>query len=206
MRELIATFGVCVALSLAGCVNGGTATTEQGVESAKASTSLDLFVDSIFTSMPNALNNAVTRSMVADSIKSALNKYQGGAIPYLAELPLEYEMCLPYNGYSKFAGQYVVKFSYSDRATDKTTTFQVFTRMDKEEVTNLVDNAKYRIDGVFLFFPDNTQEHWFELPSGKGFTGFPSISTSTEFDGSIKPFINLGTFILDDVKFTKIQP
>lgn len=206
MRKLIATIGACVTLSLAGCANGGTATTEQSINSIHTSTHLDQFVDSIFNAMPNAMNNDVTRSMLADSIKSRLNQYQGGAIPYLAELPLEYEMCLPYNQYSKFAGQYVVKFSYSDRADNKTTTFQVFTRMNKEEVANLVDHAKYQIDGVFLFFPDNTQEHWFEMPSGKGITDFPDIIATTELDGSIKPFINLGSFIMDDVKFTKMQP
>ena len=160
MRKLIITFGACVALSLLGCSNGGgTATTDHHVEATPTSTPLDCFVDSIFKTMPNALDNDVTRSMLADSIKVSLNNYQGGAIPFLSGLPLEYEMCLPYDRNSKFAGQYVVKFSYSDRATDKTMTFQVFTRMDKEKVANLVDHAKYQVDGVFLFFPDNTQEH-----------------------------------------------
>ena len=206
MRKLIITFGACVALSLLGCSNGGgTATIDHHVEAAPTLTPLDCFVDSIFKTMPNALNNDVTRSMLADSIKVSLNNYQGGAIPFLSGLPLEYEMCLPYDRNSKFAGQYVVKFSYSDRATDKTTTFQVFTRMRKEEVANLVDHAKYQVDGVFLFFPDNTQEHWFELPSGKGFTDNPKIYTTTELDGSIKPFINLGSFIMGEVKFTRVE-
>lgn len=169
------------------------------------STMLDRFIDSLLIENPNALNNDVTRSMMSDTIKARFNRYQGGKLPFLSELPMEYEMCLPYNAYSDFAGQYVVKFSFCDRADDKTTTFQVFTRMDKEQVASLVDNAKYKIDGVFLFYPDNTKDHWFELPSGRGCTDNPRISMTTELDNSQKPFINLGTLILKDVNFNKLS-
>lgn len=190
-------------LTFYGCVNDNRANQSQAIE-VETLTQLDRFVDSAFAQNPDAMNNAVTRSMLADTIKSRISQYQGGQLPFLAELPMEYEMCLPYNQYSKYAGQYVVKFSYSGRADDRITTFQVFTRMDKEQVASLVDHAKYHINGTFMFYPDNTQEHWFELPSGRGVTDNPSITTSTTLDNSIKPFVNLGTMIFQDVTFTKI--
>lgn len=192
----------CGLLSLVGCTNGqpGRQNAPQATQTT-TTTTLDRFVDAAIASTPNYMNNDVTRSMLADTIKARINQYQGGKLPFLSELPMEYEMCLPYNQYSKFAGQYVVKFSYSDWANGRTITFQVFTRMKPEQIANLIDHAKYSLDGTFMFFPDNTQEHWFELPSGRGFTDNPKISITTEFDNSKKAFINLGSFILDDVTF-----
>ncbi len=195
--------GVCAVLTLSGCINDNRGNQSPTIEVAP-STNLDNFVDVLFSEFPEAMNNDVTRSILADTIKSRVNQYQGGELPLLSDLPMEYEMCLPYNSYSKYAGQYVVKFSYSGRADDRTVTFQVFTRMDKEQVANLVDHAKYNINGTFLFYPDNTQAHWFELPSGRGVTDNPHISTTTTLDDSKKPFVNLGTMIFQDVTFTKL--
>lgn len=193
----------CGLLSLVGCTNGqpGKQNTPQATQTTTA-TALDNFVDAAIASTPNYMNNDVTRSMLADTIKARINQYQGDKLPFLSELPMEYEMCLPYNQYSAFAGKYVVKFSYCNNAPERHITFQVFTRMDKEQVANLVDHAKYSIDGTFLFFPDNTQSHWFELPSGRGFTDNPKIHATIEFDNTQTPFINLGSFIMDDVSFT----
>lgn len=196
----------CGLLSLVGCTNGqsGEQNTPQATQTTTA-TALDNFVDAAIASTPNYMNNDVTRSMLADTIKARINHYQDGKLPFLSELPMEYEMCLPYNQYSKFAGQYVVKFSYSNRPNDRIITFQVFARMKPEQVANLVDNTKYSLDGKFLFYPDNTQEHWFELPSGRGVTDNPKISVTTEFDNSRSAFFNLGTLIMDDVRFTPTE-
>lgn len=195
---------MCAILTFAGCTKTNNESQSQPIE-VEASTSLDRFIDGLLAEYPNAMNNDVTRATLADTIKSRINHHQGGQIPFLVELPLEYEMCLPYNAYSKYAGQYVVKFSYSGRGDNRTTTFQVLTRMDKEEVAKLVDHAHYMIDGTFLFYPDSSQDHWFELPSGRGITDNPKINVTTTLDNSQKPFINLGTWILKDVSFIKLQ-
>lgn len=203
MKRTKAIICACVAVLSVGCVNHHSNTQNATQATQMTPTAiLDRFINSAIASTPNYMNNDVTRSMLADTLKSRVNQYQGGKMPFLSELPMEYEMCLPYNQYSAFAGKYVVKFSYCNNAPERHITFQVFTRMDKEQVANLVDHAKYSIDGTFLFFPDNTQSHWFELPSGRGFTDNPKIHATIEFDNTQTPFINLGSFIMDDVSFT----
>ena len=72
--------------------------------------------------------------------------------------------------------------------------------MDKAQVTQLVDNALYRVNGVFVDFANNSQKTGFILPSGKCLIDYPAI-TSTDN----KPYIDLGTLVLENSTFIKIK-
>lgn len=176
---------------------------------------LAVFLDKCLAEQPNALNNEVTRTILADTIKTRLLKYQGDTLAILSDLPMEYEMCLQYPpcifetfeaSFEKNAGKYVVKFSFGEYtskcklSSKYKTTFQVFSILDKETVAMLVDGALYKINGKFRDFANNTQETGFVLPSGKCIISYPSV---TSIDNS--PYIDLGTLILDNISFSKIE-
>lgn len=198
MRKLIPTLGATIAIMLAGCVkqyNTSSASTEQ----TKPITMLGRMVDSLVSAQPNALNNDVTKQVFADSALSLISRYEGGEMPFLAELPMEYEMCMVYPSYLDYAGQYVVKFSFADDSEKARYTFQVFTRMSKEDVMGLVDHEKYHIKGKFMYIPDNTSAKWFDLPTGGMIFEYPSVYKSSDDS----PNVNLGSWFVDSVKYTK---
>ena len=141
---------------------------------------LAVFLDKCLAEQPNALNNEVTRTILADTIKTRLLQYQGDTLAILSDLPMKYEMCLQYPprifetfeaSFEKNAGKYVVKFSFGEYtskcklSSKYKTTFQVFSILDKETVAMLVDGALYKINGKFRDFANNTQETGFVLPS-----------------------------------------
>lgn len=176
---------------------------------------LAVFLDKCLSEQPNALNNEVTRAILADTIRERLLKYQNDTLPILADLPMKYEMCLQYPprifetfeaSFEKNAGKYVVKFSFGEYtskiklSSKYKTTFQVFTILEKETVATLVDGALYKINGKFRDFANNTQKTGFVLPSGKCIISFPSVIS---IDNS--PYIDLGTLILDNISFSKIE-
>lgn len=168
-------------------------------------------IDSCMQSQPNVMNNDVTKSIFADTLKECFQRFRGSTLPYLKNLPLQYEMCLEYprifeSELDKNAGKYVVKFAFGEisskcRLSDKyETTFQVFAILDKETVATLVDNSLYYIEGTFRDFANNSQETGFLLPSRRYFIDYPRISTSW----CNEPFIDLGTLIIDSLSFSQI--
>lgn len=196
----------------ASCTGKRTETQSEIKDSPKQ---LAVFLDKCLSEQPNALNNEVTRTILADTIRERLLKYQNDTLPILSDLPMEYEMCLQYPprifetfeaSFEKNAGKYVVKFSFGENtskinlSSKYKTTFQVFTILEKEVVATLVDGALYKINGKFRDFANNTQKTGFVLPSGKCIISYPSV---TSIDNS--PYIDLGTLILDNISFSKIE-
>ena len=183
---------------LFGCTQTGDKTTH--TEPKK--TNIQLFLDGCLESNPNAINNEVTREILADTIKARLQAHIGDTLAILSDIPLEYEMCLGYGQQSnKNAGKYVVKFSSSlldSLQSDKfEVTLQVFTIMEKQDVVNLIEGGKYQVQGVFVDFANYSRKPSFILPSGDCFTDYPSVTISPSYREKL--FINLGTLILDNV-------
>lgn len=180
----------------AGCVNN----TNKQVQQQEKYALLEM-LDSCLQAQPNANNNDVTRSIFADTLKSKIQLYKGRALPYIEDVPMQYEMCLPYPN-----GQYVVKFGFGENTSkcklsnDYKTTFQVFAIMDKEKVAMLVDGSLYYIKGIFRDFANNSSETGFSLPSGKYIVDYPNIISIDN-----KPYIDLGTLVVDSLSFTKIN-
>lgn len=200
--ETIKDVIICVLLCfvLLGC---GNRTQKKAAQTPPPKYALREMLDSCLKSQPMANNNDVTRSIFADTLKSKIQLYKGRALPYIEDVPMQYEMCLPYPN-----GQYVVKFGFGENTSkcelsDKyETTFQVFAIMEKEKVAMLIDDSLYHIKGIFRDFANNTQETGFRLPSGKCLVDYPSVGVSA-FDN--KPYIDLGTLVVDSLSFTKIN-
>lgn len=175
---------------------------------------LQQLLDSCLKQQPNAMNNEVSRSILADTIKTTIQKFIGGSLPFLADIPLQYEMCLEYPRHfesfeseiDKNAGKYVVKFGFGEilskcKLSDNyQATFQVFAVMDRKQVETLVDNALYHVNGVLVDFANNSKETGFVLPSGKCLVDYPKVITSGN-----KPYFMLGTLILENITFTPIN-
>ena len=125
---------ICVLLCfvLLGC---GNRTQKKAAQTLPPKYALREMLDSCLKSQPMANNNDVTRSIFADTLKSKIQLYKGRALPYIEDVPMQYEMCLPYPN-----GQYVVKFGFGENTSkcklsnDYKTTFQVFAIMDKEKI------------------------------------------------------------------------
>ncbi len=196
---------------LFGCVNK-----QPNIVQSQKEYILKTILDSHLEKQPNAMNNEIAMSILADSIKTTIQSYAGDSLPFLTEIPMMYDMALEYppNPYDfelesfKNAGKYVVKFSFSEYSNkcelskEYQTTFQIFTIMDKETVATLIDNGLYHINGKFIDFANNSSETGFVLPSGKCLIDYPKVSRSSINN---KPFINLGTLILENVTFVQIQ-
>lgn len=191
---------ICVLLCfvLLGC---GNRTQKKAAQTPPPKYALREMLDSCLKSQPMANNNDVTRSIFADTLKSKIQLYKGRALPYIEDVPMQYEMCLPYPN-----GQYVVKFGFGENTSkcklsnDYKTTFQVFAIMDKEKVAMLVDGSLYYIKGIFRDFANNSSETGFSLPSGKYIVDYPNIINIDN-----KPYIDLGTLVVDSLSFTKIN-
>lgn len=191
---------ICVLLCfvLLGC---GNRTQKKAAQTPPPKYALREMLDSCLKSQPMANNNDVTRSIFADTLKSKIQLYKGRELPYIEDVPMQYEMCLPYPN-----GQYVVKFGFGENTSkcklsnDYKTTFQVFAIMDKEKVAMLVDGSLYYIKGIFRDFANNSSETGFSLPSGKYIVDYPNIISIDN-----KPYIDLGTLVVDSLSFTKIN-
>ncbi|WP_143822554.1 hypothetical protein [Muribaculum sp. An287] len=191
---------ICVLLCfvLLGC---GNRTQKKAAQTPPPKYALREMLDSCLQAQPNANNNDVTRSIFADTLKSKIQLYKERALPYIEDVPMQYEMCLPYPN-----GQYVVKFGFGENTSkcklsnDYKTTFQVFAIMDKEKVAMLVDGSLYYIKGIFRDFANNSSETGFSLPSGKYIVDYPNIISIDN-----KPYIDLGTLVVDSLSFTKIN-
>lgn len=198
------TFIVCCLL-LAGCMNNASKQVPQHEQQEKYA--LREMLDSCLQAQPNANNNDVTRSILADTLKSKFQCFRGHSLPYIEDLPFQYEMCLKYpQTLETDIEKYVVKFGFGDvtskcELSDKyETTFQVFAIMDKEKVAMLVDGSLYYIKGIFRDFANNSSETGFSLPSGKYIVDYPNIISIDN-----KPYIDLGTLVVDSLSFTKIN-
>lgn len=195
-----------ICITLFGCGNNKSLTMQPQAKQY----ALRELLDSCLQSQPNANNNDVARSILADTIKMKFQQFKGDSLPFIGGLPVQYEMCLEYKRHFESdiddnAVKYVVKFSFGEIASkcelsDKyKTTFQVFTILGKDAVATLVDGSLYHIQGIFRDFANNSQETGFVLPSGKCIVDYPRVTSIDE-----QPYINLGTLVLDSVSFTKI--
>lgn len=212
MKSLFYLSLSCMLFWLAGCSQNNTSMPAQ--EPHKYA--LQQLLDSCLIQQPNAMNNDVSRSILADSIKTNIQRFIGNSLPFISELPLKYEGCIEYTNSPyifdtktfKHEGKYLVSFEYGEIGSKNKisnnyhTTFQIFTIMDKEQVATLIDNAYYSINGNFVDFANNSQETGFVLPSGKCLIDYPKVRTSSISDG---PFINLGTIVLENVSFTRLE-
>lgn len=195
-------------LLLTGCMNNASKQVPQQ-EQQQEKYALREMLDSCLQAQPNANNNDVARSILADTLKSKFQRFRGYSLPYIEDLPFQYEMCLEYpQTLETDIEKYVVKFGFGDvtskcELSDKyETTLQVFTVLDKETVATLVDGALYHIKGTFRDFANNSTETGFKLPSGKCLVDYPSVGV-TAFDD--KPFIYMGTLVIDNLSFTQIK-
>lgn len=203
---------ICACVCVCACNNHGNHQAKQGVKQKYA---LGELLDSCLSAYPSANNNDVSRSIFADTLKCKFQKFRNQHLPYIKDLPFQYEMCLEYpprlfesfeSEIDKYAGMYVVKFSFGEFSSKCklsehcSTSFQVFAVLNKDIVATLVDGALYHIDGVFRDFANNTQETGFRLPSGKCVIAYPSVTNYNN-----QPSINLGTLVLDSLSFSKIE-
>lgn len=92
------TFIVCCLL-LAGCMNNASKQVPQHEQQEKYA--LREMLDSCLQAQPNANNNDVTRSILADTLKSKFQCFRGHSLPYIEDLPFQYEMCLKYHKHLK---------------------------------------------------------------------------------------------------------
>lgn len=212
MRET--RFIVVAIIFCLGFVGCGTTPNKNNSNQEPTKYVLQQFLDSFLEQQPNAMNNDVSRSILADTIKVAIQQFIGDSLPFLSDIPLQYEMCLVYPRHfesfeseiDKNAGKYVVKFGFGETVSkcslsdDYKATFQVFTIMDKEQVAMLVDNALYHVNGTFVDFANNSKETGFVLPSGKCLVDYPKITTLER-----KPYFMLGTLVLENVKFKPVN-
>ena len=202
---------ICVCACVCACNSRG----NKQVEQVKQKYILEALLDSCLFAYPNANNNDVSRSIFADTLKCKFQNFRNKHLPYIKDLPFQYEMCLEYpprvfesfeSEIDKNAGMYVVKFSFSEVSSKcklsehYSTTLQVFAVLGKETAAMLVDGALYYIDGIFVDFANNSKETGFKLPSGKCLVDFPSVINYNE-----KPYIDLGTLVLDNLTFSKIE-
>lgn len=202
---------VVISMVLGGCSSN---TNKSNVQIQEPSFLLKELLDSLLKESPNIMNNDITKQDFANVLTTELQKYRGDTLPFLSELPFEFEMSMEYpkspfdfeSEIYKNAGKYVVKFGFGKysskcKLSDKyETTFQVFSIVDKSTASQLVDNSLYKINGTFNDFSNCNGS--FTLPSGKCFNGYPRISKSSLYE---IPSIDLGTLIIENLTFTKIQ-
>ena len=152
---------------------------------------IENIIDSCFSEMPNVMNNDMTKQVFADTLKTRIQKYRGKSLAFLKEIPMQYEMCLPYEG-NKY---YVVKFSTNFDFDKYEMSFQVLTKMEKDQMTNLIDKNLYYIDGTFVDFANTSAKTGFRLPSGRYFEDYPRILSL------YKLRVDLGTLITKDLTY-----
>lgn len=201
MRKVLYSIIICTYACVCAC-NGGIRNTEPDMPQY----ALASLMDSCMGVAP--VTNDVARSMIADTLKSKFQRYQGKHLPYIDDLFFTYEMCLEYpktfdSVDDANVGKYVVKFSLSNGkiADGCSTTFQIFAIMNKDAVAPLVEGGTYHLDGLFRDFANSSKETGFVLPSGKCINAYPSVTTDS--DGT--PCINLGTLVIDSLTTSKVE-
>lgn len=193
MKKLIYCF--CAIVLLAGCVQSN----KQSKKEEPAEPKLKSYIDSFLVSNKDCFDNDIkkeeaTKFLTTDFVAKCL----GDSIICISELPVKFEMLLPYENEDK----YVLKFAYSElsnnfRLSPKYgVTFQIFSIVDKEIASKLKENALYHISGACYDYANSKS---FTLPSGKYFEGYPSISKWED-----KPEINLGTLIVQNISFKEV--
>lgn len=179
----------------AGCVQSN----KQSKKEEPAELKIKHYIDSFLASNKDCFDNEIkkeeaTKFLTIDFVAKCL----GDSIPYISELPVKFEMLLPYENEDK----YVIKFAYSELSNsfriskEYKVTFQVFSIVDKETASKLKENALYHISGACFDYANSKS---FTLPSGKYFEGYPSISKWED-----KPEINLGTIVVQNISFKEI--
>ena len=179
-------------------------------QQAQQTPPLKEFLDSFIAQNENLMNNNVTMNDGANALMTQLQESIGDTLPFVINLPLQFEMLLEYpkspfefeSDAFKNTGKYVAKFSFGSNCNykisdDYTTTFQIFTIIDKELALQLIENKLYHINGIFKDFANTNGS--FVLPSGKCFEGFPKINSIDS-----KPYIDLGTLIIEDISFKQV--
>ena len=203
------SFFIIFCFGLIGCIKHNQPT---DVKQKRHEYALSRVLDSCMKTQPNFNNNEITRTILADTIKSVFQRNRGFALSNIEDLPFQYEMALEYprlfdsfeSEIDKDAGKYVVKFCFGTSNCDFSdrydVCFNVFTIMEKDKVAMLVEDSLYYIRGKFRDFANDSQETGFILPSGKCLIDYPTIYISALGN---KPVINLGTLILDSLTFNR---
>ena len=196
---------VAATLFFAGC--GG-----NSKETAKLDGEMKRTLDACISANPNYNNNELTRSALADSIKTRFQTYRGKQLKQIEAIPCEYETAIMYDDFygavydSTLVGKYVVKFSYSDMyeldsriSNEYNVMLQIFSIVEKETAMQLAEGKEYYISGTFKDFMNDSKETGIRLPDGQYYIGYPSvISTSSS---SVGTTISLGAFVLENITF-----
>lgn len=202
MRPIIPFACACALLIASGCSN------PRGNTENPTNVTIAPLVDSLLSTMPNAMNNDITRKAFADTIAAHVNKYKGGKLPFLSELPVTFHYSEPFGkrqfetfdfAPDKNAGRVFVQFIYKEDYPDRGLGFSIITALDTEQAANLVDGRQYIIDGTFAGLPNNT-DNVFYLPGGTLARNITTVSIESGL-----PLIMLGNFIMDNVTFTEYQ-
>ena len=64
------------------------------IKTKKPTEQLTIFLNQCLLEHPNALNNEVTRTILADTIRERLLKFQNDTLPILSNLPMRYKGCM----------------------------------------------------------------------------------------------------------------
>ena len=197
----------CAIALMFGCTNNPSSN-QNTPQSAQlpTTTGLERFVDSLLVEFPNAMNNEITRSMLADTIKSRMNVFRGGKLPFLDECPVVFchSEIFPPKKFETFdfapdknADKVMAQFIYQNISDNRAIGFSILTALAKDVAADLIDGESYYIKGKFLFFPDNTPDCVFYLPNGGLAKNTTVVSTQ-----SGAPLFMIGNFIMDEVSFT----
>lgn len=199
------SFWVLTMVLFSNCVS-----TPKSSEEEKPTLILQEMLDSFIAQNENLTNNEITMKDGAISLMHLVQESIGDTLHFVSELPMEFEMALEYNqspfsspsSAFPYEGKFVVKFNYSSSrnpmSDNYSTTFQVFSIVEKDVVLELVKGKFYHINCTFKDFANTNGS--FLLPSGKAFNGFPSI---TLYDS--KPKFNFGTLVVENLTFTPVQ-
>lgn len=188
MKKLICCFlAICL---FVGCIQSSKKSQKEEPKEPKLKTYIDVFLASNNSCFDNEIKKEeATKFLTVDFVVKCL----GDSVSWLSELPVKFEMLLPYENEDK----YVVKFVYSELSNSSRiskeykVSFQTLSIVDKETASKLKENSLYYISGSCYDYANSKS---FTLPSGKYFEGYPSISKWEN-----KPEVNLGTLIVQNI-------
>lgn len=189
-----------LAILIIGCVGSNSGNNsinkKEITENVANEKALKSFFDGFIKKNPNYLNNAITKEEAAKLLASEFTTLASAdSLACISDLPAKLEMMLPYSNGEEYVVKFVCLSHDNEVSNEYTVSYQVFSKMPREEATIIKEGVEYSITGRFVGFltPGN-----FTLPSGRGATDLPTIYS---FDG--KPNFNLGTLVVEGLKLTE---